>query len=106
MPPGSEGVGAEGGWVVDTIAEGAAEFFGIVDSFAMGVTIYFFSLSKRLLSYLIFGAYLIFRSATPRSLHITMKSHSPNVYFILGYRVFVLFIFQHGTLILVLITDS
>ncbi len=51
------------------------------------VTIYFFSLSKHLLSY------LIFRSATPRSLHITMKSHSPDVYFILGYRVFVLFIF-------------
>ncbi len=51
------------------------------------VTIYFFSLSKRLLSY------LIFRSATPWSLHIAMKSHSPDVYFILGYRVFVLFIF-------------
>ncbi len=58
MPPGSEGVGAEGGWVVDTIAEGAAEFFGIVDSFAMGVTIDFFSLSKRLLSYLILSLVL------------------------------------------------
>ncbi len=57
------------------------------------VTIYFFSLSKCLLSYLIFSTYLIFRSATPRSLHIAMKSHSPDVYFILGYRVFVLFIF-------------
>ncbi len=36
MPPGSERVGAEGSWVVNTIAEGAAEFFGVVDSFAMG----------------------------------------------------------------------
>ncbi len=57
--------------------------------------IYFFSLSKHLLSYLIFGAYLILSlgSATPWSLHIAMKSHSADVYFILGYHVFALFIF-------------
>ncbi len=55
------------------------------------VTIYLLFLSKRLLSYLIFGAYLIL-SLDP-SLHIAMKSHSPDVYFILGYRVFDLFIF-------------
>ncbi len=63
----------------------------------------FFFLSKRLLSYLIFGAYLIFRSTTPGSLH---ARHTPPARHILGYRVFTLFIFQHGTLILVHITDS
>ncbi len=62
----------------------------------------FIFLSKRLLSYLIFGAYLIssLDPRLPESLHIAMKSHSPDVYFILGYRVFVLFIFYHGSLVL------
>ncbi len=36
MPPSSEGIGAEGGWIVDTIAEGAVEFFEVVDSFTVG----------------------------------------------------------------------
>ncbi len=49
----------------------------------------FIFLSKRLLSYLIFGAYLIFRSATPGSL----QRHTPLKHHILGYRVFALFIF-------------
>ncbi len=43
-----------------------------VSRFLVCVTIYLFFLSKPLLSYLIFGAYLILSlgSATPRSLHI------------------------------------
>ncbi len=45
------------------------------------VTIYSFFLSKRLLSYLIFStySYLIFRSTTPRSLHIVTRSYSTDV---------------------------
>ncbi len=48
------------------------------------VTIYSFSLPKRLLSYLIFGAYHILSlgSATPWSLHITIQSYSVAVYFV------------------------
>ncbi len=67
----------------------------IYSSCISNVTIYLLFLSKCLLSYLIFGAYsyLIFRSTTPRSLHIATQSHSVDVYFILGYRVSALFIF-------------
>ncbi len=53
------------------------------------VTIYLLFLFKRLLSYLIFSAYLILSlgSTTPRGLHIDMKSHSVDMYFVLGRRV-------------------
>ncbi len=69
----------------------------IVERFAAGrvyhsihhlvcVMIYLLLLSKHLLSYLIFGAYLILSlgSATPQSLHIATQSHSVDVYFVLG----------------------
>ncbi len=53
-------------------------------TFKETVTIYLLFLSKCLLSYLIFDAYLILSlgSTTPWSLHIAMKSHSVAVYFV------------------------
>ncbi len=68
------------------------------------VTIYLLILSYlQRLSYLRRLSYLIFRSATPGSLH---TRHTPMTQHILGYRVFALFIFKHGTHTLVPITDS
>ncbi len=66
------------------------------------VTIYLLFLSKCLLSYLIFGAYLIL-SVDPRlhgSLHIATQSHSVDVYFILGRHVLCLSLSNTADLLL------